>query len=281
MTVPDYPDWQTSQKRALEIYNQTVPLGRKPSGVGTASTVLAGGGSTNIVNGQTVGQPSVQMLIGLSYADATPTIPFGRLKFQWTDTASGFTVDPDWCTLVGGVISPNFYYIASPSRADVLTIELDNLDPAKTLFYSFGISQISHVYDDIRLEQVGRVTPPVFTLPSSNNQQGILASFNASIGISAQADRLASAWSGKAILSVNNKAGSATVTAELLDPGVVAGGAPLVGASGIGIIASVDAGTGSPQTQEVAIPNTNVVLRVINQSGMAAQTPMVTLTRSR
>ena len=280
MTV-DYADWQTPEKHALEVYIQGVPLARKPNGVANGNAGVAAGGTVNLVTGASFDQPSFHMLIGLDYASNLTTIPFGRLKFQWTDVASGFQVDPDWAFLPGAFASVDFVYISGPARADTLTVELDNLDPGQILFYDLGISQQSHVYDQFRVREVGQPAVVGLTRAGSNNQAGILASIGANVPAGGATTRQASVWSGEAFLSCDNTAGTASITVQIIDPGLLLGGGMFYGTANSGIIASMFIPAGQSDVKQVSLPNGTVLVREVNGSATVAQTPTTTLTRSR
>lgn len=277
----DWPDDNPSAHRALAIYTQRVPLAHNATGIGNGNNSLPGGGTTNIVSAVNVDQPSFHMLIGINAGVPGTTIPFAKLRFKWTDIASGFTVDPDWAVMAGAVSGLNFHYIKGPVRGDQLTLELDNLEPAQILSYSFGISAVSHVYEDFVLEEIGGQGVLGFTRPAQQAQMGVLGSVNATIAISGTVDRLAMAGNGKAILTTNNAGGVNVVRTELVDPGVVLGVGPILGLSNSGIIATIEANAQPPANMEVSLPNGPVVIREINTSAAATQTPTTTLMRAR
>lgn len=276
----DWSDWNPHPHMALAQYTQRVPIARNSTGMGNNNSGVIGGGTTNLISGVAIDQPSFQMLIGLEYAQVIATVPFGRMKFLWQDTASGFQVDPDWAIPAGGAAATNFYYISGPAKADALTIELDNLDPAQILSFSFGISAVSHVYERFRIQEVGGTAVPQFTRPGLNNQMGVLGSVGALIAASGTIDRLASCYGGKAIINVDNLGGTPAVEVELLDPGVIAGGSPLYGAANSGVLYSTTVAGGGSSTQEVALPYGPVVIREINVSNTVTVQPTTTLIRS-
>lgn len=277
MTV-DYADWTDSQDRALKIYTKGVPLARKPNGVGSGSSAIAASGHATIATG-TIDQPSFHMLIGLSYPDLLATIPFGQLQIQWTDSASGFTVAPDWVALIGGAnLTLSFAYICGPARADTVTVKLFNLDPSEILSYSFGMSQTSHMYPRLRVQQVDRQTVPVFTNASFQTQYGVIGSVNTTVGTSSTLSRLMAAVNGRAIFNCDNVGNAVGVTVRLVDPGVIVPGGNLYGVAGSGIIASMGVGTANPVNTEVALPNGPVVLQVVNADATHTVQPMTTLT---
>lgn len=278
MTV-DYPDWQTPEKHALEVYRQAVPLARKPTGISNGSGLLGGTQAVDLVTATALDQPSFHMLLGLQYVSNLTNVPFGRLRFLWTDSASGFQVDDDWCMLPGAFGGLNFAYISGEARADSLVVELENLDPGQLLSYSWGISQTSHVYDVLRVQEVGQVAVTGVTRAGQNNQMGILASVGANVPAGGSTTRLASTWHGQAKLSTDNSSGTATITVQLLDPGIVLGASPLYGAANSGIIASMTVPSGTADTIEVTLPAGPVLVREINGSATVAQAPTTTLTR--
>lgn len=268
--MTDMPDWQVPA---------ALTRGSKSIGTATASALL-GGASTDLVSAEQMQQPAFEMLIGLEYPPTGTTIPFGRLKFLWQDSASGTQVDPDWCIVPGGLEAMNFCYITGPAKADTLTIELDNLDPAEILSYTFGTDQVSFTPARFMAEEVGGQAVPVYTRAAFSNQMGIVGSTNVNLGGGSTQDRLAETWGGKAIIAVDNLGGAAAVWVRLLDPGVSAGGAPLYGVANSGIIFGATVAAGGWTVQEVALPYGPVVIREINQSATTAVAPTTTITRA-
>jgi len=279
MTI-DYVDWKTSDDRALSIYNQTVPLGRKPSALASGSGSIGPAGINNMVLNLTINQPSFQMLIGFSWPNAAVPTPFASITFQWTDSASGFTVASDEAILPGGVATLDFFYISGPARADVLTIQTANLDLLNILSYSYGISQSSHVYQQFRVQEVSQPAVPQFTRAGQNNPMGIIGSFGANIGAGATQDRLCSAWAGPASISVSNIGSTAPFNVLMLDPGIIAGGSPLYGTANSGILFATSVAAGATDKTQLNLPNGPVVLRHVN-TGAAAGTLTTTIVRGQ
>lgn len=274
----DYADWNTSADRALSIFNQTVPLGRKPVGVANGNSAIAPSATTTLVNAVTINQPSFHMLIGFSYALPATPIPFADLTFQWTDSASGFSVFSDEAIIPGGVAALDWHYICGPARADVLTVKAKNLDAGNIVSYSFGMSQSSHLYQNFRVMEVGNPAIPQFTRAGAENQMGVLASFGVNIGAGATQDRLSSAWGGPAVINVDNTASAQGVTVKLLDPGIVAGGSPLYGIANTGVIWADTLAAGTMVSDPINLPNGPVVVRHTN-NGAAGATFTTTIIR--
>jgi len=279
MTV-DYADWQTSADHAQKIYERTVPLGRKPLGIANANGAIAASGNAVLVNAAAVSQPSFHMLIAFSYPLANSTTPFILLTFNWTDAASGFAVTSDECVIAGGLAALDFHYIAGPARADTLTITAFNLDPVNIASFSFGISQQSHVYQTLRLVEVGQPTVPQFTRAGQNNQLGIIGSVGANLAASGMVDRLCSAWGGPAVITVNNITGTVGVNVSLMDPGIIGGGSPILGVANSGVIWSAPVPSGTSVSEMVYLPYGPVVVHEVNQSATTGVTPTTTIVRA-
>lgn len=275
----DWPDWQPHPHMALAQYTQRIPLARNSGGIGNGNGFVPAGGSVNLVSGVTTDQPSFHMLINLATLTSGVTVPFGRLKFLWTDSASGFQVDPDWAVLPGGFGTPNFAYVSGPAKADTLTVELDNLDPAAILSYGFGISTQSQVYNQFRVEELTGATVFGFTRPGLQPQLGNLGSMSPLLAASGHADRLAMAWGGPAILALDDTVSVVGVLVQLLDPGVVLGTGALYAVASSGVIAALTSpGETSPLAQ-VSLPFGPVVIRETNLSASASVQPTTTLMR--
>lgn len=275
----DWADWNPHPHMALAQYSQGVPLARNAGGMGTGTGAIAANGTTNLIASVAIDQPSFQMLIGFEYTMVGTLIPFGKLRFLWQDTASGFQVDPDWTILVGGFAALDFVHIIGPAKADTLTIACDNLDTMQALSFSFGISKTSHVFSRFRVQEVGQPGVPVFTRAGQNNQMGILGSVGVNVPASSHVDRLCSAWGGPAGINVDNSAGTVAILVQVLDPGIIAGASPLYGTSGAGVIWSANVAAGQTANAELPLPYGPVAIRETNASATTAVQPTTTLTR--
>lgn len=272
MTV-DYPDWTTSQDHAAKIYAQTVPLGRKPLSLGMANIVVPASGSSTLISGQATQQTGYQMVVFMQQGVGAPTTPFCRFRFTWTDSASGFSVQSDTFILPIGAAASTIFILTGPVRMDSLTIVADNLDPAVTVGLSFAFSNNSNIYTAARCVEVDSAAVAAFTRAGVNGQMGVVGVTSAGLAAGATADRLCAAWSGKAVLSVDNDTGTVDVVVRILDPGIIAGGTPLYGTAASGIIAAVRAPAGTTQVTQLALPGGPVVIREINLSGTTGVTP--------
>jgi len=233
------------------------------------------------VSGAIIDQPSFQFVAALTEQTNLTTIPFGRYKFLWTDTASGFQVDSDWAFLPGSFAAFDFAYLCGPARADSLTITLDHLDPAQVMLVDWGLTQSSHVYPEFRVQETGQPAVIGLTRAGQGNPTALLASVGAVVPAGGMVTRLASAWAGDAFLSCDNTNGTAAITVQVLDPGVVLGGGLFYGTVASGILASMYVPAGQSDVKEVALPNGSVLIREVNGSATVAQTPTTTVIRRR
>lgn len=275
----DWPDDNPSAHRALAIYGQGVPLARKPNSVVNSVNTILPSLSATLASGAIIDQPSFQAAIVLQAAAAGGALPFGKVKITWADAASGISSIPDVPVLPASNGSASAFLITGPSRMDALSIELDNLDPGVTLSYSFGLSQTSHAYDRLRVQETTGAVVAGFTRPGGNPGMGMLANISATIPVSSAISRLALTWAGKAILSVDNEAGTVPVTVRLMDPGVILGGSPLYQGANSGIFEAVVVAAGSAINQEVSLPPGPVVINEENLSATVTPTPTVLLQR--
>ena len=277
--MTDYPDYFTPEHHALTIYQQGVPLARKPTNVGFFNNALAGGGSVALFSGQAVDQPSFQSIVYLTQQSAAATVPFGELTFTWFDAASGQGGPSDTPILAAGNLTQCKYLITGPCRGDHLTLSLNNLDPAQQLSYAVTLTQVSHVYDQLRIQEFTNVAVPGFTRPGTGPGVGVLGSIGVLLAVSSHLDRLALAWAGEAILAVDNSAGTVPVLVQLLDPGAATEAAALYGTAGTGLIAAVEVAGGQAVDQLVSLPAGPVLIREANASATTTVTPTTTLTR--
>lgn len=277
--MTDYQDWQTPAAHATAIYDQTVPIGRKPSSVFTASSVLGHGQSVTLANQALITQPSFQLYINLEYATNLGTIPFGMITLDWFDTASGYSEQSDTYWLPGGQLAFCSALVTGPCRGDEVTVTLTNLDAAQILAYNISLTQTSHIYDQARFIQTDQSAVVGFTQPGKNAQAGILASAAPSITPTNFQDRLAAAWLGTAVLVVDNVGQANGALVLVADPGLVTGGGMLYGTAASGVIGIANVAAGASTTATIALPAGPVVVRVTNTGSSGNITPTVTLSR--
>lgn len=277
MTV-DWSDFNPHPHMALAQYSQGVPLARKPGSVASPTGNLLGGANANVISLATIDQPSFQMMLGFDFAGTTQTIPFGEAMLQWQDAGSGLVATTDLIVFPGTNVVPGYTWVSGPSRGDKLTLELFNLDPLVTISYSLGFTQVSHVFETLRAEQIVQGTVQGISNAAALISAGVIGSVGASVAASGTLNRLAMAWGGPAILSCDNMDGTVSVKVRLIDPGAMFGGATFYGVAGNGAIASMLVGAGTSQTQEVSLPNGPVIIREVNPSTTTAVQPTTTLT---
>lgn len=275
--MTDYPDYLTAEHHALTIFNQGVPLARKPSLVATNNLTLAGGQTQTMVNAVTITQPSWQLVIFLEQTSVIGTIPFGLLTFSWTDTASGFTIVTDEPVLPAGQQAFSVFLLTGPAEMDVLTVTIKNLDPSVIMHCNYGISQNSHLRDRLRIRETTPVAVTGFTRPGIDLPSGNLGSVGAGIPASSSVARLAGTWWGDAILASELDAGPQSCLVQLLDPGVVLGTGALYSTAGLGLIAAQLVGAGSAVINRVALPQGPVVIKESNLGTTGTITPTTTL----
>lgn len=273
----DWQDYQPHPHMALAQYSQGVPLARKPSNLGFGSNSIAGGASTVLVSASNQDQPGYQMVLLLTQTSVTATIPFASVTIKWTDSASGFTTVPKVFVLPCSSPTGTFFYINGPARMDTVEIDLKNLDPAQIVSYSFSYTQNSHPWTIDRCIECGINTVPQLTRPNGNPQDGILGSSSPTIAANSHVDRLATTWTGTALVSADNTGGTSAGVIQLLDPGFVLGSSTLYGTASSGIIWAQALPAGGQFATLCALPNGPVVMRISNIGASAAITPTVTL----
>lgn len=280
MTV-DWTDDNPHAHMALAQYSQGIPLQRKSTSVAFASGTILGSANALIASGATLDQLAYHIIIGVQQANAGATIPFARLLFNWADTASGLTIQPDEAVLCCGSSGLNFYYISGPARADSVTLQLNNLDPAQPITYSFGMSEQGHVYEYFSVEEVTQLPVIGFTRSGQKNTLSTVGSVGALLAAGATIDRLAATWGGEANIHVDNSAGTVPIQVLILDPGVIAGGVPLLGVANSGIIWGAQLPANTIADALIHLPYGSVVIRETNLSGVTPVTPTTTIMRGR
>lgn len=277
--MTDYPDWQTPQAHATAIFDTTVPLGRKPTGIFAASTALGGGQNHVLVNQAVVSQPSYQLYLNFELATNLGTIPFALIELNWFDSASGYSENTDWFWLPAGQLAFCSALVTGPCRGDEVTVTLFNLEPAVILNYNVSMTQTSHTYDQARFIQTDSSAVVGFTQPGKSAQAGILASSGPSITPTNHQDRLAAAWLGNAVLSVDNSNQPNGALVQVTDPGLITGGGMLYGTAASGVIAASNVGAGATNNATIALPAGPVNIRVTNTGSSGNIAPTVTLAR--
>lgn len=263
--MTDTPDWQ-------------VPLLRLTNNLANGSNVVipASNGIVPVLN-VPISQPSYEVTIAANLPAGLGTVPFLSITLAWQDAATGLTTDTEvfWVICGNGPTHIQTTYLQGPCRGSQLGVSIANPDPAQAVTVTYTISQTSLVFAYDRLAQpvmIG-IGPIGFTYPSGNPNIGVLAMAAPAIPILLSTSLLIAAWSGTALLSVDNLAGDTPITARLLDPANLYGGA----VNGELFGASVAQGTVFNAT--VALPQGPVVLKLTNNSPAQVNTPLVGLVR--
>lgn len=275
----DWPDDNPSAHRATAIYSQGVPLQRKPLNVSNATVSIPVATPVTLFANQPFDQPSFQLALEAQQSGAPAATPFARLRYLWRDVAAMLTMETDWTVVPFGSASPVAAIVTGPARMDQLSVITESLDPAAPLNLTYTITQHSQVYDLIRMQEVNNVAVAGYSRPGGVVQTGVIASAAPVVAATTAVQRLVPVWSGKAVLSVDNAANTATVRVRLLDPGLAVGATSIYGMSGNGILDEVFAAGGASAVQEVALPTGPVVLELFNTSATVAITPQVSLVR--
>lgn len=280
MTV-DWTDDNPHAHMALAQYSQGIPLQRKPNAIASGNNTILGGSNSLIASGAVLDQLAYHLIIGVAQQNAGATIPFARLLFNWADSASGLAIQPDEAVLCCGSSGLNFYYISGPARADSVTLQLNNLDPAQPITYSFGMSEQGHVYEYFSVEEVTQLPVIGFTRSGQKNTLSTVGSVGALLAASGTIDRLAATWGGEANVHVDNTAGTVPIEVLVLDPGVTAGGVPLLGVANSGIIWGAQVPASSTADALIHLPYGSVIIRETNLSNVTAVQPTTTIMRGR
>lgn len=253
-----------------------IPLLRKTAQLGAGSNLnVLAGATPNLISNVNLNQPSFEMSISCISTGAA-TIPFFSVNIVWTDSVSGATMGSKkvFITQGNGVGFQIQTYITGPVYGNQMSVSVTNFDPAVTAnIASWVINQVSHVYDVIRTIQPIYIAVPNFTLPDGSPATGTIAFTRPTILANGNAFRLCAAYSGKAILGIDNAGGTSAIWVSLEDPGKLyqtTATSPRM--QPIAVAASTNF------LGEVALPHGPVLLAIENKSTTTAVTPSVTLT---
>lgn len=182
--VTDYPDYSPHVAHAQQIAATGVPLL-------TLSTPLISTTSQNIA-GNAVYTPPVKPVSQIGYefwlqasTGAAATVPYLQVKMTWIDSTSGRAVATDSFVVPAASSPGGFVTIGrGPTKADQLSLTIQNLDPAVGATINLAILQNSRVYPrDTWQWQMGNVvgvTVPGFTLPTLPDDESVLGVLNSS-----------------------------------------------------------------------------------------------------
>lgn len=252
------------------------PLLRFTNNLGSGANVnVPANSTTQLFNTTGVNQPSYEGEFTLFFPLNSGTVPFCRLNFVWTDSVTGLTVATRHFYLTAGntQASALTYYLAGQCRGNQLSVSITNLDPSIAGTLTWGINQISHVYErDFLVQQFFAATAPNgFTNPNGDPAAGVMVESTPTIPINSTIFRLAGVYGGKAILSVNNTSAS-SLTVALVDPAQIYG-SNIVNQR----LVTMNLNTGQSQTAEVSLPYGPVNVQLVNFSTTATASPNVGL----
>lgn len=263
---------------AVEASNTGIPLLRFAQNLNNAtSQVLPAGTKVTLVNNVAVIQPSFEFVLWTQFLLA-PALPFARLIISWKDSTGNFLTQADSVVVPGGTGAFAIFYITGPIRGEFMKVELQNLDAANALTYSFTDNQTSHVYEELRVLEVNGVAVSGFTRPGLDPTVGVLGSMGAPITPTSTLTRLPCVWAGTAMLSVDNQAGANAAKISISDPGGN-GANSLYNTAGAADFAAFVVPAAGTLNQEIALPNGPVIFNVTNLGGAGNISPGIQLTR--
>lgn len=263
---------------AVEASNTGIPLLRFAQNLNNAtSQVLPAGAKVTLVNNVAVIQPSFEFVLWTQFLLA-PALPFARLIISWKDSTGNFQTQADSVVVPGGTGAFAIFYITGPIRGEFMKVELQNLDAANALTYSFTDNQTSHVYEELRVLEVNGVAVSGFTRPGLDPTVGVLGSMGAPITPTSTLTRLPCVWAGTAMLSVDNQTGANAAKVSISDPGGN-GANSLYNTAGAADFAAFVVPAAGTLNQEIALPNGPVIFNVTNLGGAGNISPGIQLTR--
>lgn len=216
MTV-DQPDWMPdAQSMVAEWLGVTTQIAGliatgdangTPGGVPllTLNNVLDKQNNVTLTHGQSysspnlvINQPSYDFVLEISYSAVT-TQPWALVTLSWQDTAIGvanFQFETWMC--IGGNNGVNIYGGRGLSKGSQLDVTIQNLDPAQSMLFSYGIAQHSRIVarDDIR--SVAYNTPGILGGVSCDPGRLVLANWTPNVAAGGNANAILPLFAGKA-----------------------------------------------------------------------------------
>lgn len=179
MTVADFPDWQAPSAHAQQIAQQGVPLLTKSSSVFFAPAQVIGANGTFTRANLPVSQIGYEFVI-VAQVPNTATVPFLRVRLTWNDSGSAQIVGDDYWVQPMSSVAPGWQCVGrGPSKADLVTINITNLDPAQSATVLICLLNNSRVYVTDQLFndplQNSSANVPGFTLPGTPPLNEMLA----------------------------------------------------------------------------------------------------------
>lgn len=256
-----------------------IPLLRYTNTLGSnaVGVTCTPGLGVNLLTKAPVNQPGYEAIFSLNLPAGVGTNPFLTLIFNWFDATTGLNIKSVFYTLSAGngVANALQYYINGPCYGNQLSVQAINLDGAQNMTLVWGVNQTSHVFATDRIVQpvYAGTAPITFSNPGGTPGLGIISYTRAAIAANTSISRLVAAYSGKAILGVDNGGGTATIWVSLCDPAQLYQNVstsprmePFVVTNGTNLVS------------EVALPRGPMLLLVENKNATNSVTPSITLT---
>lgn len=273
--MTDYADYQTPQAHASAIASTGAPLLRL-TGAGTAnnSQTLGGASSVNLLTALPWSQPGWEVTILLNLPAAAGTKPWAVLAFTWLDPSGVYQTGSDNVILTAGNGPTNalLFFGRGPAKGGQLTLVLQNIDPAQTLTYSWGIFPASNVWGDTRWKQLSyAATAPVgFSNPGGDPVNGIIAAIKPTLVNGSPQSRLIALANGEWSVATDNSGQANSVTVTIAD-------ASSVNLSTLPQFDKCTVAAGATDRRELWIP-ARPVLVTMTDNAAGNITPLLTVT---
>lgn len=280
MTNTDFPDWSEARSFATELSEIGAPLLRLTRNLGFYNTGLAlpASSGSGLFGPVAIDQPGYEAMFELSSATGALTVPFAELTVTWTDSVSGLAIATDYFILTcpNGFTQPLVYYISGPAKGDLVSMNIQNMDPAGAMTLNYTANVNSHIYtwDRILQPSYSAGVPVGYTNPAGNPGLGIIGMAAPSTPAGATSFRLLAVYNGKVMLSATNfgQANSARISLE--DP------ATLYSSISTGALFDITLASGGQYSGELILPNGPVLLSIHNAGGSGAIAPVVSITKA-
>lgn len=272
--MTDFQDYQVPQAHATAISKTGVGLLKFANGLASGTgTTIAGGVKTALASNLAITQPSWEFGASLSLPAGVGTIPFARWSFDWFDPTGLIAVASDNVEIALGNGPANAINITGrgPCKGAVLTVSLQNRDPAQTLTVTYNAYEASHTFERTQFEQLGPpATGPIgFTYAGTDPGVRWAAYSKPSIAASTSVTRLLPVAFGKWRWTVDNTGQSQAVGVQIQNAY-----ATVIPASANIYDASTAAG--AVTTFEVSMPAQPMQLIMTNAATTGTITPTLT-----
>lgn len=256
MTLPDFPDWAIGHALVHAPVSQV------------ATAFLTLGGAQEVVE-PIIGmsQIGLDVYLALEMPTNMGTVPFGQLRFDWTDPTSAQVIWTEEFLLCCGNNNFAQHQMQLLAKGGQVTVSLTNLDSATTLTYQLIVTQHSRPQPKDKGFQLAAVGVNGFNQPGGRPRTGEHCNTSPSIGPNASVTRLMPFSMGKHTFNVANLSGANAMSVSVND------------AATNDLITKYAVAANSADVREITLPNSTCQLTLANTQATNTITPNFTSMR--